>query len=125
MERLARNTQELLTIVEDLTRKGAFFRTLDHEIDTSTANGKMFLQILAVFAEFERNNSKERQRIGIDKAKDEGKFKGKQPNKAVHNEIKQLFRQGYTNVVIHKITGASPSTITRVKRTIRHELDKV
>ena len=54
LDRLGRSLADLLGIVEDLEARGVAFRCLTQPIDTSTPAGKMFLQLLAVFAEFER-----------------------------------------------------------------------
>ena len=70
--RLARNMGDLCSIVERLEAKGASLEILDQAIDTSTASGKAFLQMLGVFAEFETNLRRERQLAGIAKAKKEG-----------------------------------------------------
>ena len=54
IDRLARSIGDLQDIVRELKRKGAFLRAADQPIDTSTAAGKAFLDMLGVFAEFER-----------------------------------------------------------------------
>jgi DNA invertase Pin-like site-specific DNA recombinase len=68
IDRLARSIGDLQDIVRELKRKGAFLRAADQPIDTSTAAGKAFLDMLAVFAEFETNLRRERQLEGIAKA---------------------------------------------------------
>ncbi len=80
LDRLARNMKDLLDIVELIGSKGACLEILDQSIDTSTASGKAFLQMLGVFAEFETNLRKERQMAGIAKAKEKGKYKGRKPS---------------------------------------------
>ena len=77
LDRLARNMGDLLAIVEQIQERGASLRILDQNIDTSTASGRAFLQMLGVFAEFETNLRKERQMAGIAKAKAEGRYKGR------------------------------------------------
>ncbi|WP_066965941.1 recombinase family protein [Microbulbifer sp. Q7] len=77
LDRLARNMADLLAIVQLLRDKGASLKILDQNIDTSTATGRAFLQMLGVFAEFETNLRKERQMAGIEKAKAEGRYKGR------------------------------------------------
>ncbi len=58
-------------------KKGCRLDILDQKIDTSTATGKAFLQMLGVFAEFETNLRKERQLAGIAAAKGKGKHLGR------------------------------------------------
>ena len=72
LDRLARNMKDLLDIVETVEQRGATLEILDQAIDTGTASGKAFLQMLGVFAEFETNLRKERQMAGIAKAKTRG-----------------------------------------------------
>lgn len=79
LDRLARNMKDLLSIVEDLEFKGATLEILDQSIDTGTASGKAFLQMLGVFAEFETNLRKERQMAGIASAKTKGVRFGRKP----------------------------------------------
>nr|WP_320115845.1 recombinase family protein [uncultured Desulfuromonas sp.] len=77
LDRLARNMSDLMQIVDTLDNKGASLEILDQRIDTSTASGKAFLQMLGVFAEFETNLRKERQLAGIAAAKAKGKHLGR------------------------------------------------
>lgn len=79
LARLARSTRDLLTIVDELTAKHVDFICLKENIDTTTPTGQFTLTIFAAIAELERNTIKERQREGIDIAKQQGKFKGRQP----------------------------------------------
>jgi DNA invertase Pin-like site-specific DNA recombinase len=76
IDRLARSIGDLQDIVRELKRKDAFLRAADQPIDTSTAAGKAFLDMLGVFAEFETNLRRERQLEGIAKAKAEGVYRG-------------------------------------------------
>jgi DNA invertase Pin-like site-specific DNA recombinase len=73
IDRLARSIRDLQNIVHDLKSRGIVLRATEQPIDTSTAAGKCFLDMLGVFAEFETNLRKERQLEGIAKAKAEGK----------------------------------------------------
>lgn len=77
IDRLARSVGDLQDIVRELRAKGAQLRATDQPIDTSTAAGKAFLDMLGVFAEFETNLRKERQLEGIAKAKEAGVYKGR------------------------------------------------
>ena len=69
VDRLARSIGDLQDIVRTLKAKGASLRATEQPIDTSTAAGKCFLDMLGVFAEFETNLRRERQLEGIAKAK--------------------------------------------------------
>lgn len=76
VDRLARSVGDLQDIVRELKGKGAFLRATEQPIDTSTAAGKAFLDMLSVFAEFETNLRRERQIEGIEKAKKAGVYTG-------------------------------------------------
>ena len=77
LSRLARNTKDLLDIVEYLTNKGVSLKSLKESIDTSTNFGKLMITFLAAIYEFERANLLERQKNGIAVAKQKGKYKGR------------------------------------------------
>jgi len=80
VDRLARSIGDLQDIVRTLKAKGASLRATEQPIDTSTAAGKCFLDMLGVFAGFETNLRRERQLEGIAKAKAEGVYKGRKPS---------------------------------------------
>ena len=69
IDRLARSIADLQTIVNTIKAKGASLQAIEQPVDTSTAAGKAFLDMLGVFAEFETNLRRERQMEGIAKAK--------------------------------------------------------
>lgn len=77
IDRLARSLCDLQNILRTLNKKGVSLRATEQPIDTSTAAGKAFLDMLGVFAEFETNLRKERQMEGIAKAKARGVYKGR------------------------------------------------
>ena len=79
IDRLARSIRDLQNLVHDLQARGVTLRATEQPIDTSTAAGKAFLDMLGVFAEFETNLRRERQTEGIAKAKANGVYKGRKP----------------------------------------------
>lgn len=79
IDRLARSIGDLQDIVRAVRAKGASLKATEQPIDTTTAAGKAFLDMLGVFAEFETNLRKERQLEGIAKAKAAGVYKGRKP----------------------------------------------
>ena len=79
IDRLARSIGDLQDIVRALKAKGVTLRATEQPIDTGTAAGKAFLDMLGVFAEFETNLRKERQLEGIAQAKAAGVYKGRKP----------------------------------------------
>jgi DNA invertase Pin-like site-specific DNA recombinase len=77
IDRLARSMKDLQDIVRELKTRGVALRATEQPIDTSTASGKAFLDMLGVFAEFETNLRRERQLEGIAAAKARGVYKGR------------------------------------------------
>lgn len=80
VDRLARSIGDLQDIVRLLKQRGVSLSATEQPIDTSTAAGKAFLDMLGVFAEFETNLRRERQAEGIAKAKAEGRYNGRPPS---------------------------------------------
>src|SRR5918912_1225618 len=79
IDRLARSVKDLQDIVHELKARGVSLKATEQPIDTGTAAGKAFLDMLGVFAEFETNLRRERQLEGIAKAKAAGVYKGRKP----------------------------------------------
>ena len=77
--RLARNTKDLLTIVDQLKEKGVAFISLKENVDTSTPQGEFMMQVFASLAEFERKQTLQRQAEGIAAAKEKGVRFGRTP----------------------------------------------
>jgi DNA invertase Pin-like site-specific DNA recombinase len=80
IDRLARSLKDLQDIVHELKAKGVALKATEQPIDTSTAAGKAFLDMLGVFAEFETNLRRERQLEGIAAAKTRGVYMGRKPS---------------------------------------------
>ena len=79
ISRFARNTRDLLELVEQLTAKGVEFVSKKEAIDTTTPTGKFMLTIFGAVAELEREYILQRQAEGIAIAKERGVYKGRQP----------------------------------------------
>src|ERR1700746_2216286 len=80
IDRLARSIGDLQEIVRAIKVRGASLKATEQPIDTGTAGGKCFLDMLDVFAEFETNLRRERQLEGIASAKARGVYKGRKPS---------------------------------------------
>ena len=80
VDRLARSLKDLQGIVHELKQKGVALRATEQPVDTGTAAGKAFLDMLGVFAEFETNLRRERQLEGIRAAKERGVYQGRRPS---------------------------------------------
>lgn len=91
ISRFARNTRDLLDLVEQLTEKQVEFVSKKEAIDTTTPSGKFMLTIFGAVAELEREYILQRQREGIAVAKAAGIYKGRKPIK--HPEFDGVVRQ--------------------------------
>ena len=80
IDRLARSVKDLQDIVHELKTRKVTLKATEQPIDTGTAAGKAFLDMLGVFAEFETNLRKERQLEGIAAAKARGVYTGRKPS---------------------------------------------
>jgi DNA invertase Pin-like site-specific DNA recombinase len=95
LDRLARSMRDLLDIVARIEAKGASLRILAMGLDTSTATGRLTLNVLGSVAQHEREIMRERQLEGIAKAKAAGKFKGRPRSPAnVAEKVRELHGLG-------------------------------
>lgn len=119
ISRFARNTRDLLELVEQLTNKGVEFVSKKEAIDTSTPTGKFMLTVFGAVAELEREYILQRQREGIELAKAEGKYTGRKP--ITHPDFERItsrWRQGeITATEAMRQLGMKPSTFYRKVRT--------
>jgi len=100
-----------------LRAKGVALRATEQPIDTSTAAGKCFLDMLGVFAEFETNLRRERQLEGIAKAKAAGAYKGRKRSVPVE-EVKQLKAAGRSSTEIAEELDISRMSVYRALRQV-------
>ncbi|ACA15370.1 Resolvase domain [Methylobacterium sp. 4-46] len=114
IDRLARSIADLAAIVRQLEAKGVALRATEQPIDTSTAAGRCFLQMLGVFAEFETNLRRERQLEGIAKAKAAGVYAGKgRPTSVPAEKVRELHATGMGPSAIAKELGISRMSVHR------------
>jgi DNA invertase Pin-like site-specific DNA recombinase len=112
IDRLARSIGDLQDIVRAVKAKGATLKATEQPIDTGTAAGKCFLDMLGVFAEFETNLRKERQLEGIAKAKAAGVYKGR-PASIDPTQVRQLKADGMGPSKIAKTLGIGRASVYR------------
>jgi DNA invertase Pin-like site-specific DNA recombinase len=115
LDRLARSTADLSRLVEQLHQKGAALRVLDINLDTSTSTGRLMLNLLGSIAQFEREIMLERQREGIERARREGKYRGRKPTaRQKSDEVLRLKRDGYGATEIAKKVGIGRASVYRI-----------
>ena len=117
LDRLARSVADTVDIQNRLEEKKAGLKILDMQIDTTTPTGKLQFNLFAAIAQFEREVMLERQRVGIEKAKTEGKYKGRKPlSTKKKDEIKQLLAdKTMTKSAIAEKVKVGIATVYRVK----------
>lgn len=121
ISRFARNTKDLLDLVEQLTAKGVEFVSKKEAIDTTTPTGKFMLTIFGAVAELEREYIIQRQAEGIAIAKSNGVYKGRQPVVRPDFEpVVKLWRSGkITATEAMKRLNMKPSTFYRRAKEVR------
>ena len=113
IDRLARSIADLQNIVRTIKSRGAALKATEQPIDTSTAAGKCFLDMLGVFAEFETNLRRERQLEGIARAKAEGVYKGR-PASIDAARVRELKAGGMGPTEIAKALKIGRASVYRV-----------
>jgi len=113
IDRLARSIGDLQDIVRAVKAKGAALKATEQPIDTSTAAGKCFLDMLGVFAEFETNLRRERQLEGIAKAKAAGVYKGR-PASIDAGQVRAMKAEGKGASEIAKALKIGRASVYRV-----------
>ena len=112
LDRLSRSLKDLLSIMEKIDAADAGFRSLTEAIDTTTPAGRMMMQMVGVFAEFEREMIRERTRAGLERARKKGRHPGRKPKLSdeQRQEIRDMVRSG-------KRTEAEAARLFRVHRS--------
>jgi len=113
IDRLARSVKDLQDIVHELKARGVKLKATEQPVDTGTAAGKAFLDMLGVFAEFETNLRKERQLEGIAAAKARGVYKGRPPTIDA-GAVRRLAGQGIGGTEIARQLKISRASVYRL-----------
>ena len=112
VDRLARSIIDLQTIVQTLADRGVTLQCTEQPVDTTTAAGKCFLDMLSVFATFEYNLRKERQAEGIANAKAKGIYKGR-PRQIDREEVRAMKESGMSAIEISNRLGIARAHVYR------------
>ena len=114
IDRLARSMRDLQTIVATLKDKGAHLAATEQPVDTSTAAGKAFFDMLGVFAEFETNLRRERQTEGIAAAKQRGAYRCRPPRIDME-AIRHRLAMGLSPTAVARELGVSRGTVYKAR----------
>jgi DNA invertase Pin-like site-specific DNA recombinase len=124
LDRLGRGALDLLSMLEDFEKRGINLKSLTEPIDTTTAMGKAFYGIAAVFAELFRTMNKENQTAGIAAAKRRGKHLGR-PRKLTPEQIRyaqeQIAAEKETPTSMASIFNVDPTTVWRALKRAQNE----
>ncbi len=125
--RLARSTEDLLHIIEELHQKGVALISNKENLDTGTPTGKLLVTMIAAINEFERANLLERQREGIAIAKREGKYKGGKPKKIdrelFDNLMDRFLRREVNKARFAEELGVSRPTLNKLLKNRSNETE--
>lgn len=111
ISRFARNTKDLLTLIDLLAAKGVVFISKKENIDTTTPTGKFMLTVFGAVSELEREYILQRQKEGIAIAKDQGKYKGRKRIENIN------FDAVYTKWKKNEITAVEAMKILNMKKS--------
>tara|TARA_B100000678_G_scaffold243912_1_gene215704 strand:+ start:172 stop:765 length:594 start_codon:yes stop_codon:yes gene_type:complete len=116
LDRLSRSLKDLLTIMERIDEAGAGFRSLTETVDTTSAAGRMLMQMLGAFAEFEREMIRERTKAGLEAARAKGRVGGRRPKLTPEqrNEALAMLDAGRSQAHVARVFKVSASTISRL-----------
>ena len=118
LDRLARSTSDLLSIIATLERKGVALRILDfggQAVDTQSPSGRLVVTMFGAFAQFERELMLSRMRDGIAKAKAEGRYRGRAPTaRRQSGRVAELHSSGKGASAIAAEIGISRASVYRI-----------
>lgn len=121
LDRLSRSLKDLLHILEKIDAAGANFRSLTEAIDTCGAAGRMMMQMLGCFAEFERAMVRERTHAGLQAARAQGRTGGRRPKLLARQraEVLGMLAAGRTGADVARIFRVHRATISRIAAEAR------
>ena len=115
LDRLGRNTRDVLELAEKVKDAGATLQVGDLGLDTSTTSGEFMLTVIAGVAQMERRIMLERQAIGIEAAKAQGKYAGRKPKvREQAQKIARLANEGLSKREIAEKIGCSIRSVFAV-----------
>ena len=116
LDRLTRSLKDLLLIMEIIDNAGAGFRSLTESIDTTSPAGRMMMQMVGTFAEFERAMIRERTRAGLEAAAAQGRKGGRNPKLTEEQKADiadNVLSGRRSGAAMARLYNVSPATISR------------
>lgn len=118
LDRLARGTKQLLSLLEEFQERNIHFVSLQNNIDTTTPMGRFFFTVMGAFAEMEAELIRERVLAGLEAARENGKQLGRPPRKEEISRALELYQQ--TDLSLKEIASRCQISVP----TIYHHLKK-
>ena len=117
LDRLSRSLRDVLILMERLSQTKAGFKSLTEAIDTTTPAGRMMMQMVGAFAEFERAMLRERTKAGLETARQEGRIGGRRAKLSLQQqaEIRKMVSKGdKTAADAARLFKIHPATVSRL-----------
>ena len=124
LDRLSRSLRDVITIMDRLAETKAGFKSLTESIDTTTASGRMIMQLVGCFAEFERAIVRERTKAGLEHARKEGRIGGRRPKLKPRQQaeiIRMVSKGDKTAADAARLFEIHPATVSRLMSRARVE----
>ena len=116
LDRLSRSLRDLLVLIEKIDERGADFRSLNEAIDSTGPGGRMLLQMLGSFAEYERAIIQERTHAGLREARRKGRRGGRPPALTPDQEaevVRMVVNEGRTQADVVRLFDSNPASVSR------------
>jgi DNA invertase Pin-like site-specific DNA recombinase len=117
LDRLSRSLRDVLIIMERLAEAKAGFRSLTEAVDTTTPAGRMMMQMVGAFAEFERAMLRERTKAGLEAARRDGRIGGRRPTLTAQQQaeiIRMVLKGNKTGADAARLFAVHPATVSRL-----------
>jgi DNA invertase Pin-like site-specific DNA recombinase len=122
LDRLSRSLKDLLHLLDKIEESGGGFRSITENIDTTSPAGRMMMQMIGCFAEFERAMIRERTSAGLDQARAEGRVGGRRPKLSPSQRsdvVENIISGRKTAAQMARLYSVSEPTISRIVAAAR------
>jgi DNA invertase Pin-like site-specific DNA recombinase len=116
LDRLSRNLRDLLFLLEEIEAAGVGFECIDDKVETTSPAGRLMVQMIGAFAEFERALIRSRTSDGLKRAREEGRVGGR-PSKLSKEQraaALKMLKAGTSQAEVARIFGVGRSTVCRL-----------
>ena len=128
LDRLSRSLKDLLTLLERIEEKGAGFKSLTEAVDTTTPAGRMMMQMVGAFAEFERAMIRERTLAGLKEAKADGRTGGRRKKLKPQQEKEiavMVLQDNRPAAQVARLFDVHPATVGRIVARLAPDVRKL